>query len=76
MQQVLTAESGVSFSKVFYTNTVYTPNEHAKSSADKLLQFLASQDDIKYFALFDNLDRRNLHSVIKSRSSNSREPMI
>ena len=43
MQQVLTDESGVSFSKGFYTNTVYTPNEHAKSSADKLLQFLASQ---------------------------------
>ena len=76
MQQVLTVKSGVSFSKKIYKNTLYTPNEHGQSSADKLLKFQASQDDIKYVALFYNLDRRNLRSVRKSRSSNSREPII
>ena len=63
------------FQKI-YKNTFYTTNEHGQSSADKLLKLLATQDDIKYVALFYNLDRRNTRSVRKSRSSNSREPVI
>ena len=34
MRKVLTAESGVSFSKGFYKNTLHTPNEHGKSSTE------------------------------------------
>ena len=47
MRQVLNAEAGVSFARSFYKNTSQSQNDIGMTSADKLLNYLSSQGDIK-----------------------------
>ena len=63
MRQVLTLQSGQLLPRGFYRNNEPNSITNFGTSADRLLAYLSSTDDIKYVALFDNVSRRNLHTV-------------
>ena len=62
-RQVITRESGLSSTRAFYDKSFQTPNDVGRTSADRLLNYLSTQYDGKYVALFDVKATRNLQTV-------------